>query len=196
MEEKTKDGGKGFRRRTFLVDRHFQIKYTIIIVLVGAIVSILFGLLLYKAHLENTRLISMQAFDNERLATAIQSIDQGLLYYLAVFVIILIVALFIWGILITHKVAGPIYYISTLLDSITKEKLPSPRPLRKGDEMQEFYSTTNKMIDFLKNREMEQVTEIEDILKGIEGGDTDSSRARLRQMREKKLKFLSKNRES
>jgi hypothetical protein len=41
MEAASNQGPKRVRRRTFLIDRKFQLKYTMIIVLVGVVVSAL-----------------------------------------------------------------------------------------------------------------------------------------------------------
>ena len=44
------------------------------------------------------------------------------------------------GILLTHKVAGPLYKISSFFGRIRDNRLgPAPAKLRKGDELQNFY---------------------------------------------------------
>ena len=54
------------------------------------------------------------------------------------------------GIWITHKVAGPLFSISVICGRVRDNKLsPSLRQLRRGDELQEFYSSFREMYEAL-----------------------------------------------
>lgn len=61
-------------------------------------------------------------------------------YWVIAAVALITIALFVWGVLLTHRVAGPLYVIRghfrTFLESGTIRR----RPLRKGDELQELYT--------------------------------------------------------
>ncbi|MBW1872900.1 MAG: hypothetical protein JRJ19_12590, partial [Deltaproteobacteria bacterium] len=108
------DADKRVRRRTFLIDRKFQLKYTTIIVLVGVLVSGLLGYFIYKLSQENRELIGIDA----EFMAHVEKIDSYAMYYLIGFVVVMALALFVWGIFITHRVAGPIFIISRYLGEI------------------------------------------------------------------------------
>jgi len=143
---------KRARRRTFLIDRKFQLKYTFIIVLVGVIVSALLGFFVYRTSLVNSELIGM---DSDMKSLVHQS-DTQVLFYLVGFVGLMALALFIWGIFITHRVAGPIFIISRYLGQIRDGRVPEPRPLRKGDELKDFFDVFSGMLSSLKQRNAEE----------------------------------------
>ncbi len=170
MEER-----KPFRRKQFLINRAFQIKYTVIIAIIGIIIAILWGTLFYKASKENSQqmlmlvqmdpnLSSMTDIIKEKLAIE----DSKIMLYLILFVIAIFLSLVIWGILITHRIAGPIFIISKYIDSIADGKIPETRPLRKKDELKEFFEKFNKMLDILKERENVDIVVINDVLKTLE----------------------------
>jgi len=55
------------------------------------------------------------------------------------FSVLFVVILFLYTIVLTHKVAGPLFKISRYLDRISENDLGPIWPLRKGDQLQEFY---------------------------------------------------------
>ena len=62
------------------------------------------------------------------------------------------------GILITHKVAGPLYKISSLFGRVRDNRMgPAPAGLRKGDELQEFYTAFREMHQAVRERVEEDV---------------------------------------
>src|SRR5881394_1296483 len=61
------------------------------------------------------------------------------------------------GILITHKVAGPLFKISSFFARIRDNRIgPLPAGLRKGDELQEFYASFLDMHQALRQRTEEE----------------------------------------
>jgi hypothetical protein len=59
--------------------------------------------------------------------------------YLVAFVVFLFVSLFLLGIFVTHRIAGPMYVIKTQLATYRATGAITPRSLRRGDEFQEVY---------------------------------------------------------
>jgi hypothetical protein len=62
-------------------------------------------------------------------------------------VIVIAIALFGIGILVTHAVAGPMYVIKQHLESWGQGQTPSRRPLRKGDEFTDVYDTLHDVLE-------------------------------------------------
>jgi hypothetical protein len=57
----------------------------------------------------------------------------------------------------THKISGPIYLMSEYIRDVMNGKYPDLRPLRKKDELKEFYQLFSRFITFLKKREDNKV---------------------------------------
>lgn len=135
------------RRRTFLVDRRFQLKYTFIIVFVGVAVSTLLGYFIYRLTLENTKILML----DPEMQDKVSMFDTAVIFYFVGFVVLMALVLFIWGIVITHRVAGPIFIVSRFLRQIADNLVPPDRQLRKRDEFQEFFDTYTAMVNSLNS---------------------------------------------
>ena len=51
----------------------------------------------------------------------------------------------------THRISGPIYVMSNQLRDLLEGKTPVMRPLRKGDEFQDFYALLKQVVERVKN---------------------------------------------
>ena len=65
--------------------------------------------------------------------------------------------LFITGIIITHRIAGPVHVLSSYMDSLEKGKLPSFRPIRKNDELKDFCERFEKVIKQISKDTIKQI---------------------------------------
>ncbi len=135
-------------RRTFLVDRSFQVKYTMYLVIVGAAISLLFGAMMYQAHVETTLLV-----DRPELREAIKSHDSTLRWMVVVIAVVMAMALGLFGILVTHRVAGPIYVFSHYLAVLGQGRYPLLRPLRRRDELKSFYEVFHRAVTSMRERD-------------------------------------------
>lgn len=146
-------------RRNFLVDRSFQLKYTLYMVVVGAAISLLFGAMMYQAHVEATQLIDMP----DPLREAVKSQDATLLWLVMAIAVVMAVALGLFGILVTHRVAGPIYVFSHYMNVLGEGRYPMLRPLRKKDELKTFYETFHDAVATLKDRDRTRGEELKKV---------------------------------
>lgn len=60
-------------------------------------------------------------------------------YYIIAFIVLMGMCLFVWGIFLTHRVAGPIFVIRNLAEKLEKDGYIQPRKLRKRDEFKDVY---------------------------------------------------------
>ena len=93
--------------------------------------------------------------ENVRTMEGIIAQNNALLWGIVVFILAQAVILFVALIRKTHHISGPVYVMSNYLKEIIAGKLPSPRPLRKGDELKEFYSLFVEMVEAVKRRAKE-----------------------------------------
>ena len=59
----------------------------------------------------------------------------------------------VYGIVLTHKVAGPLFKVTLYLDKIRDGKLGQVYNLRKGDELVEFFDHFKAAHDALRKQE-------------------------------------------
>lgn len=182
MEAASNQGPKRVRRRIFLIDRKFQLKYTMIIVLVGVVVSALLGYFIIRLNQVTRDLLAM----DETIMQEVRKIDSNTMWYLAGFVVVMALVLFIWGIFITHRVAGPIFIISRYLRQLGEGDVPQTRPLRKGDELKSFFDTFSGMLNAMKQRNVEEAQLLEKIAGQVRSAGGEENAKALEELAAKK----------
>jgi nitrogen fixation/metabolism regulation signal transduction histidine kinase len=81
---------------------------------------------------------------------------------------LLVVLIGFGGIVVTHRVAGPIYKMKMNLKAVADGHLRIPTPLRKGDELVEFFEAYRSMVIALRGRQEEEIGRIEKAIKSLE----------------------------
>lgn len=157
-------------RRTYLIDRGFQLKYTVILILVGFAISLLFGALMYQAHVDATALMDLPNPYREVVASS----DRMLLWLVIGIAVIMAAALGLFGILVTHKVAGPIYVLSHYVGVLGEGRYPAMRPLRKHDELKEFFERFRVAVDQMRSRDRDEGGALREAAKKLEAAATSA----------------------
>jgi nitrogen fixation/metabolism regulation signal transduction histidine kinase len=97
----------------------------------------------------------------------------------------LLLALGALGIFFTHRVVGPIYRMRQLFREVADGKFSPYRPLRKGDELQDFFAEFSDMVEKLKARQRDEVKALTEALeKASKAGVSDNSLNDLRIVRD------------
>jgi hypothetical protein len=155
-----------YTRRTFLVDRHFQLKYTAILMVVGASLTVLFGAMMYQAHVDATQ---MMGLPDKFGAMVVSRYDQRQLWIVAVVAVVMSFALALFGILVTHRVAGPLYIMGRYIRTLGEGSFPQMRPLRHNDELKDFFRGFQESVDQMRSREAADVAALDAALAQLEG---------------------------
>jgi hypothetical protein len=180
------------RWRNFLLDRRYQLKYTLVMVVIaGALTAGLgYGILrqtkrveqasaeVAQAAAESSRIMDMRAMGeseddptvkemkkaiaeqdavHKRQAEAMQRQAKFVPYALAGFFLLLTMFLGAYGIIMTHRVAGPLFKIANYLKRMTDNRFGEIYDLRKGDELQEFFATFKQAYNAVKSRTQEDL---------------------------------------
>lgn len=148
---------EGHRRR-YLVDRGFQLKYAILMALAGLVVACVFGLWLHQAHAQATSLL---APDPETRALVERS-DRLLLAAFAAIALLLAAALGLLGVVVTHRVAGPVFVMGHYLQVLAQGRFPRMRTLRRSDELKAFFHIFIDAVDGMKVREAKHAALLEE----------------------------------
>jgi hypothetical protein len=158
--------------KNYLLDVGLQLRYTATIVLIAVVLTIILGIRIYQATRDTSKVILWTGLVDPATAQELQAqfaqSDRTVLLGIIGFGIILVLSISGVGILLTHKVAGPLYKISSFFGRIRDNRLgPAPAKLRKGDELQDFYSTFREMHQAIRGRVEDDVRVLDGALTAI-----------------------------
>jgi nitrogen fixation/metabolism regulation signal transduction histidine kinase len=226
--------------RNFLLDRHFQLKYSGYLVGVALFLSVSLGLILWRTsrtlvaqsrssvalgeeivergrnllaesekvnavvrmnivetYADDPALLEVfqgeaakrdgmleqsqkQLEDNSQtLRAKSQMIEREYMIFGAVIVsalLLLTLGIGMAGIIVTHKVAGPVFKMKKLLRELAKSNFRVDARLRKGDELQHFFDAFNETVAELRQRQQDEIDQVEsvlELLRDAESGATD-----------------------
>jgi len=117
-------------------------------------------------------------------ARNLRSFHTTLLWSLVGFLSALVAGIGLAGIVVTHKVAGPIFKMKRHLRDVAGGNLEIPWGLRKGDELVEFFEVLRDMIQALRSQRSDQVAKVDEALAGLAGKVSDEDLATLRRFRD------------
>ena len=187
--------------RNLLLDR-LQVRYTAVIVLISAVLTGGLGYFVFRKAREASEVVLVTLVDKaddaatlETIKRSFESSDRLMLFTLIGFGFILCAVLTIYGIAITHKVAGPLYKISHYFGSIRDDRLEPVVALRRGDQLQEFFDHFREMHEALRRRAEEEVAILTSAIAVLEAGAPTGEAAReleaLRALKRRKQDSLS-----
>jgi nitrogen fixation/metabolism regulation signal transduction histidine kinase len=115
-----------------------------------------------------------------------QLVDQQNQMFTVLIVVLsmLVVAIGIAGILVTHRVAGPIYKMKRLLGYVGEGHLRLTEKLRKGDELQHFFDAFERMVGSLRERQEVEIGKLDQAINGLQGKVSDDLLTSLRSLRQ------------
>lgn len=148
------------RRLIPIVDRRFQFKYTGIIVAIAAFVSSVLGYFLLRSYWEMNEVIDLASLSPE-VNDKLNSDDARRVFQLTLtFLVLEVAGLGVMGLLITHRVVGPVFVLQRHLKTILEGRYPVTRPLRQGDEFREAFETFTAVVDQMKKRDADELDKL------------------------------------
>jgi hypothetical protein len=150
------------RRRSRIVDRSFQFKYTLMVVAFTAVISLTYMTMVYLQHFEIERDIG--TYCNSTVGAELLQRSTSIVGY--VFVATLLISLLLTGlgVVVTHRIAGPIFVMNRYLGVLATGRIPTLRPLRKNDELKTLYGTLQRFVDSLAQREKNEAERLKHAL--------------------------------
>jgi len=145
-------------RRSYLVDRGFQLKYALLLAGAGVLLSIVFGFWLYQAHVQAIQLVPLDA----ELRALVDRSDRELLTAFAGIAALMGLALAFVGVVITHRVAGPVFVMGHYMTVLSEGRYPRMRTLRRSDELRRFFLVFLQAVEAMKQRETAHAAVLED----------------------------------
>jgi nitrogen fixation/metabolism regulation signal transduction histidine kinase len=111
----------------------------------------------------------------ERQRQALEDQQRNLMFTLVGILTALVVLVGLAGIVVTHKVAGPIFKMKRLLREVGEGKLVVQGHLRKGDELQDFFEIFAKMILSLRSLQEREIAHLDAAITEAEKVNTDET---------------------
>lgn len=137
------------KRSIFIINRPFQIKYSLFFMLGGVLIAVLFCAHIFYFLNEYLQVVIPDYADRPEVYAFIMSEKRKIILYLAVLVSLLGCFLFFMGIVLTHKIAGPIMVIKRRMADVERGDFGAQVKLRKGDEFKDLADSFNKMLNSL-----------------------------------------------
>ncbi len=176
---KGSDGGAGkprapYKRKlsNYLLDKRLQLRYVLLVTVLSGVISGSLGYLIYQQRHAASESIerdlaaltqddkSLKEF-HEQVAAGMASEDRALIYKMVGVGIGLVVILSFYLVLMTHKVAGPLYKVSMYFDRMAEGRLGNVTALRKGDMLQDFFGNFREMHEAVRTRMQSDVITME-----------------------------------
>jgi nitrogen fixation/metabolism regulation signal transduction histidine kinase len=95
---------------------------------------------------------------------------------------VLVVAIGLGGIVVTHRVAGPVHKMKRQLSVLGAGSLRKPGSLRRGDELADFFQAFNDAVEHMRRRQEAHIAELDVALTQLGDGE-ERARATLKQLR-------------
>lgn len=160
------------RLRNYLLVPSFQLKYTAMVVGVTVIVASVLGLLAYDYSKGQTQMLTINKIEAKGNA-----IDEGFIRDLERYseeadrkvalrivggVFLLAIALGFTGILVTHRLVGPVYRLKICARQVRDGHLSlAVNGLRKGDELQDLFEAFREMVASLRTAQQRDISELD-----------------------------------
>lgn len=150
------------RRRARLVDRDFQLKYTLMVGAFTVVVSLTYMTMVYLEHFEIQREIG--TYCNAMVGSELLQRSTSILGYIFIATVLISLLLTALGLVATHRIAGPIFVMNRYLGVLASGRIPAMRPLRKNDEMKGLYGNLQVFVQLLAQREKNEAERLKHAL--------------------------------
>ena len=163
-----------YKRRlsNYMLDKRLQLRYILLVTILSGMISGSLGYLIYQQRhaasesIERDLAALTQDDQNlkdfqEQVAASMAAEDRALVYKMIGVGIGLVVILSLYLLIMTHKVAGPLYKISSYFDRMREGRLGSVSALRRGDMLQDFFGNFREMHEAVRTRMQSDVITME-----------------------------------
>ena len=159
-----------YKRRlsNYLLDAKLQLRYVLMVTILSGLIAGSLGYLIYQQRHTASQSIEadLMALDDKFQDTQTEDLKQNIPAQMAAedrndaltmvgVGIGLVIILSGYLLIMTHKVAGPLYKVSMYFDRMANGQLGKVTPLRSGDMLQDFYVSFCESHDAIRARAIE-----------------------------------------
>jgi hypothetical protein len=147
----------------YMLDKSLQLRYVLFVTILSAVIAGALGYMIYDQRRTASESIerdlkvltkadaSHQEFQ-EQVASGLESDDQMLVYEMVAVGFGLVIILSAYLVIMTHKVAGPLFKVSMYFEQMADGRLGNVTPLRRGDMLQDFFGDFKAMHESVRDR--------------------------------------------
>jgi methyl-accepting chemotaxis protein len=168
------------RWRNYLLVPRFQLKYTAMVVGVTVVVAGVLGIQAYKYSTGQTQMLTIHKMEakgadiDDRFMRDLERYGQDAdrRVALGIFggVLLLTIALGVTGILVTHRLVGPVYRLKGWVREVREGHLRADSGrLRKHDELQDLFDAFQAMVLSLRTSHEREVAQLEWVIEEARG---------------------------
>jgi methyl-accepting chemotaxis protein len=115
-----------------------------------------------------------EKLQNQANALKVQSQDilqrqRTMLTTLAVVLVLMVIGIGLAGILVTHRIVGPVFKVKRHLREVRDGHLKIPGKLRPGDELVDLFETFEEMVRALRSRQEQEIAMLDRAIASLEG---------------------------
>tara|TARA_B110000908_G_C10027716_1_gene345924 strand:+ start:175 stop:717 length:543 start_codon:yes stop_codon:yes gene_type:complete len=138
-----------YKRKTYLINKSFQLKFSLFLVIVVIFSSIVYPMTIYELYSSVAMSLSTQF---PHASQEFMEKRGAILQMLIVWQVTFAVLVFVIGIFLSHKIAGPVYKIQKFIRGIKDTNHHDKLILRNGDHFGEVAKDYNKTITYLNTK--------------------------------------------
>jgi hypothetical protein len=166
----------------YLLDKKLQLRYVILVTALSAVISGVLGFMIYQQmHLASQDVAAnLEGLDDgdddfqKQITDDMERRDRRLIYEMAAVGIGLVVILSAYLVVMTHKVAGPLYKVSHYFDKMAAGQLGNVTPLRRGDMLTDFYDGFKVMHEAVRKRQKQDNASMQVLVDACAAAGVDS----------------------
>jgi hypothetical protein len=160
----------------FLIDKKLQLRYIIVVLLVSALIAGALGYLIYQQEHKASLALNadLEAIGLGEVAKDLGAKDSALIYRMIAVGLGLAGILTFFLMVMTHKVAGPLFKISMYFERMAAGRLSNVTPLRDGDMLQTFYGEFSAAHHAVRAQQTEDVAQMVVIAERLQTSDSDA----------------------
>ncbi len=168
----------------YLLDKNLQLRYILLVTLLSAAISGALGYMIYaqsrlasESIERDLQVLTVGDTSRQEFTSILAGKDQMLVYEMVGLGLGLVVILSAYLVIMTHKVAGPLFKVSTYFDQMAEGRLGTVTPLRRGDMLQDFFGEFKAMHESLRARAQADVAALERALGALRDarGEADAA---------------------
>jgi nitrogen fixation/metabolism regulation signal transduction histidine kinase len=114
----------------------------------------------------------------DRQGQLVEQQQATILTTLVVALSLLVVLIGLAGIVVTHKIAGPIFKMKRQLNELGQGKLKMPSKLRKGDELVDFFTAFEEAVARLRDRQAAEIQQLDGVIASLEAAGIAADKLR------------------
>ena len=133
---------KGYARKKYVINKDLQLRLMFKFLLSLLLISFVIVWNFYYA--------TWTMLANDLRGLGLSVLKSSISIRMVILSCCLILVFTTFSIFLSHRIAGPIYKIKTVIDKMAKGDLPPSVVLRKNDEFKELAESVNNLLDYLK----------------------------------------------